>query len=278
MSGYRLKVRSVGESLQGTGWRAAMGVSLAIVLGLADNCSWAGPAGTIHYPDLRTLPPSNIGIEYNPVTGQKLLRFSNTIANVGEGPLELIPTNNTATGRTDAYQRLYTHDDSGNWRVVSTDYVGTFVFHPQHNHWHFEDFARYELRDAAPDGAPGNSVLASSDKVSFCITDTEPFDSSLEHAGEATYIPCDATDPQGLSVGWADVYAWDLYGQTLDITGLFDGDYWLVSTADPDNLLNEGGGADETNNVSAIRVQLGSELVWMDDAVPGGALTNAIND
>jgi hypothetical protein len=79
-------------------------------------------------------------------------------------------------------------------------------------------------------------------------------------------------------VGWADVYGWDLYGQTLDITGLFDGDFWLVSTADPDNFLNEGGGTDETNNVSAIRVHLGSELVWMDDAVPGGAFTNALND
>src|SRR5262245_33118342 len=69
---------------------------LGIALCLMSPAALAGPAGTIHYPDLQTLPPTDIGIEYNPVTGQKLLRFSNTIANVGEGPLELIPTNNAA--------------------------------------------------------------------------------------------------------------------------------------------------------------------------------------
>jgi len=270
--------RSAVKGVERTATRAAIGFSLVIALGFVDNFAWAGPADTIHYPDLRTLPPSNIGIEYNPVTGRKLLRFSNTIANAGEGPLELIPTNNATTGTTDAYQRLYSHDDAGNWRVASTVHVGTFVFHPQHEHWHFEDFARYELRDAAPDGSPGSRVLASSDKVSFCAMDSELFDSTLEHAGEAAYVPCNATDPQGISVGWADVYDWDLYGQTLDISGLFDGDYWLVSTADPGNLLDEGGGAAETNNASAVKVHIGSDLVWMDDAVPDGAITNALKD
>ena len=276
MSGYTLL--SIAERLLGSFKRAAVDVFLFISLSLVDNFSWAGPAGTIHYPDLQTLPPSNIGIEYNPGTGQKLLRFSTTIVNVGQGPLELIPTNNAATGKTDAYQRLYTHDDAGNWSVASTVYVGTFVFHPQHNHWHFEDFARYELRDAAPDGSPGSAVLASSEKVSFCVMDTELYNTNLEHAGEAAYIPCTATDPRGISVGWADVYTWDLFGQTLDITGLFDGDYWLVSTADPDNLINEGGGAAEINNTGAVKVHIGSDLVWMDDAVPGGAITDAVND
>src|SRR5436305_265147 len=87
-------------------------------------------------------------------------------------------------------------------------------------------------------GPPG-TVLSSSQKVSFCLTDYAQVNSSLEHSATATYIPCEQTDPQGISVGWADVYDWDLEGQSLDITGLPDGDYWLVSTADPDNLLNE---------------------------------------
>src|SRR5206468_7478605 len=112
--------------------------------------------------------PSDIGIEYDPATGRKLLRFSTTIANLGEGPLEVIPTNNAATGMTDAYQRLYGHDDQGNWFVANTSYVGTFIFHPEHEHWHMEDFARYELHDVAPDGSVGGTVLASSEKVSFC--------------------------------------------------------------------------------------------------------------
>src|SRR5262249_31207706 len=145
--GLRAVAERIGESAR---WMAIAG-SLFINLRIINNVSLAGPAGTIHYPDLQTVPPTDIGIEYNPVTGHKLLRFSNTIVKVGEGPLELVPTNNAATGLTDAYQRLYLHDESGHWSVARTDYVGTFVFHPQHNHWHFEDFARYELRDAAPD-------------------------------------------------------------------------------------------------------------------------------
>ena len=59
-----------------------------------------------------------------------------------------------------------------------------------------------------------------------------------------------------MSVGWADVYTWDLFGQSLDITGLPDGFYWLLSTADPANLLNEGGGAAESNNTAAVKIRL----------------------
>src|ERR1041385_9185045 len=157
-------------------------IFLVLVLGWVTNISFGGPAGAIHYPDLRTLPPSDIGIEYDATTGRKLLRFSNTIANLGEGPMEVIPTNNAATATTDAYQRLYSHDEHDNWQVANTVKVGSFVFHPEHNHWHFEDFARYELHDVAPDGSIGSTVLASSEKVSFCLTDYVAVDSSLEHA------------------------------------------------------------------------------------------------
>ena len=273
-------VRSIGASTKGTVDRAAavLAGSIVIVLGFGMNTSLAGPPGTIHYPDLQTMPPTDVGIEYDRATGHKFLRFSNTIANLGEGPLEVIPTNNAATATTDAYQRLYSHDESGNWYVASTVYVGTFVFHPQHNHWHFEDFARYELHDVAPDGFLGSAVLSSSQKVSFCLTDYALIDSSLEHAAKETYIPCEQTDPQGISVGWADAYVWNLEGQTLDITGLPDGDYWLVSTTDPDDLLNEGGGAFERNNTSSVKVQIASERVWMDDALPAGAIPGTAND
>src|SRR5437867_3600271 len=160
-------VGTVGAIVKGTVGRAVavLAGSIVIAVEFTMNLSFAGPPNTIHYPDLQTLPPSDIGIEYDQATGHKYLRFSNTIANLGEGPLEVIATNNATTGTTDAYQRLYSHDENGNWYVASTVYVGTFVFHPQHNHWHLEDFARYELHDVAPDGSIGSAVLSSSQTV-----------------------------------------------------------------------------------------------------------------
>jgi hypothetical protein len=238
----------------------------------------AGPAGATHYPDVQTLPPSETGIDYDQTTGRKLLRFTVSIANLGEGPLEVMPTNNATTDTTDAYQRLYTHDASGNWRIISSTYVGTFEFHPEHNHWHFDNFARYELRNVASDGSVGDTVLASNHKVSFCIRDDVLVSGSLAHAASSeSYTNCNQTNPQGISVGWADVYPWSLPDQDVDITGIPDGDYWLIATADPDNLLNEGGGAAETNNAGAVKVHIASDLGWFDDGVPAGAITGAYN-
>src|SRR5438309_6025092 len=63
-------------------------------LALAVRVAHANPPGTIHYPDLQTLPPFDIRIQNDTTTHQKLLRFSNAIANLGEGPMDLIPQNN----------------------------------------------------------------------------------------------------------------------------------------------------------------------------------------
>ncbi|MHB8524064.1 MAG: hypothetical protein ACYDH9_25350 [Limisphaerales bacterium] len=118
--------------------RTALVVSVSAALGLVH----AAPPGTIHYPDLVTLAPGEVGIQYSRTTGQKLLRFSNTIANYGEGPLDLIPVNNSTKGTTDAYQILWSHDANNNWHAVSTNYVGTFAYYSNEKSWYFENFAQ----------------------------------------------------------------------------------------------------------------------------------------
>ena len=103
------------------------------------------------------------------------------------------------------------------------------VFHPQHRHWHLEAFASYELRRVT-DG----SVVAASTKVSFCIIDVHR--SSEVFAGSPAspyYTRCDRATTNGLSVGWSDEYQSTLPDQYIVITGVADGDYCLVSTADP---------------------------------------------
>jgi len=151
--------------------------------------------------------------------------------------------------------------------------VGTFVFHPAHDHWHFENFARYELHNLSADGSVGGNVYASADKVSFCLIDEVSF--LPKPRSLPAYSGCNQIQPQGISVGWVDVYPSSLPDQNLDVTRIPEGDYWLVSTADPDNLINEGGGPSENNNTAAVRVHIGRDIVWLDDSLPELATSGA---
>jgi len=237
--------------------RIALVLTLALVAAALSGfaaAAQAGDPGTAHLPDLVTRPPSDVRIQRDKATGVKVLRFSNTVGNLGSGRLELRPVHNAITGTTDAYQRVYTHDAAGNWSLQTEFPVGTFQFHESHNHWHFDDFALYELRNVAADGSIGSTVLRSSGKVTFCIIDTVAIDLSLQHASPTRgYASCNQNDIQGLSVGWADTYTWNLPGQSIEISGLPSGDYWLVSTADPDGLISE---TNDANNSGAVKITI----------------------
>jgi hypothetical protein len=128
--------------------------------------------------------------------------------------------------------------------------VGCFVFHAAHDHWHFEDFARYELHARTRDGA----LVASTEKVSFCVLDNILAFPNVPGARARPYYgECHRSSTVGLSVGWGDIYTQELQGQALDITGLARGRYCLVSTADPDARITE---SDDTDNVRALRLRI----------------------
>jgi hypothetical protein len=207
----------------------------------------ADPAGAPHLPDLQTLVPTHLQVQ---VTGStKLLRLTNTVANLGDGPLEVRPQNDAGSKTTVAIQRIYTHNKAGTWSLAAEKEVGTFVFHPAHNHWHLEGFARYDLLNR------NSKVVRSSRKVSFCLVDSTAVpSSSLPHAAAVRrYTTCSKDAVQGISVGWGDIYSWKLAGQSVNITRLANGRYRLRSTADPFNRIQE---TDDTNNASVIRFKL----------------------
>jgi hypothetical protein len=236
--------------------RATLGVAWIAVAGLLGLGSVAqgGDAGTVHYPDLVTQTPAGVKIVSVKATGKKLLKFSNGVSNIGDGRFELRPQHNG--GITVAYQRLFTHDADGDWALHSEVPVGVFEYHPDHNHWHFGGFARYELRDVAPGGGIGRHVVASSDKVSWCMVDTLAANLGLEHATPTRwYVSCGDSVMQGISVGWTDIYGSNLPDQNIDITHVQTGTYWLVSTTDPDDWVAE---TNETNNSAAVLVTIRS--------------------
>ena len=107
-----------------------------------------------------------------------------------------------------------------------------------------------------PDDGVG-SVIAQSEKTSFCIVDLEVYDRDLAGPDvRAEFRRCSGTI-QGLSLGWIDVYDKDIPGQHIDITGLPEGQYWLESEVDPDDVIRE---VDETNNILRVKVTVGDPV------------------
>jgi hypothetical protein len=209
----------------------------------------SNPIGQV-LPDLKiwvnaTTPISLYDAQIKVVSGETRLRFSNAAVNVGAGALEMFGVVDNR-GEQPAYQRIY-HED-GNYEDVL---VGVFVFagHEDHNHFHFQDFAVYRLRQVTSGDGVG-PVLATSDKISFCITDSDEYDGTLPNAPSSHVYDCDR---QGMSVGWGDRYGRSTEGQWIVINGVADGNYWLESEVNPDRLLFE---TRYDNNSDRIKISI----------------------
>ena len=228
--------------------------------------------GAVHLPDLRTLTPSDFVMDIDG-DGRRLLRFGNTIWNSGDGPLELRPRHDQTADVTYALQQLFSHDETGDFQVIGEREAGVFEFHEEHDHWHFSDFALYSLVKAAADGSMSSEVVAVSDKISFCMFDQYAIGPNLEHAapsvhytGQQCYTTGGRDAPQGYSVGWGDEYAWNFPGQSIDVTAMPDGKYWLRSIADPSDLVDE---TDELNNGAAVPILLRNDRVSTVTSITG---------
>ena len=224
-------------------------VALALVAGsalgalvLADlRDGGQATASTALLPDLRAQPAGRLQIVgSNP----KLLNFDTTTSNYGDGPLHLVGgATDSQTGTQEVNQWVFNDDGS------HAEYLaGEFVWHPAHNHTHFGDYATYILDPVTPGTADRIA-----NKTTFCIIDTTQITPPLPGSpSTAQYQFCGA-DYQGMSRGWGDTYNRELAGQTIDITGLPNGDYYLTMEVDPDNRIQE---LNDTNNTNTIVVRI----------------------
>jgi len=216
-------------------------------------------------PNLRALPPADLSVVANVDTGNPELRFSATSWNSGAGPLEL-RAGATGPAGQDVYQRVYDATAS------PVDYLaGTFVWHPEHFHFHFQEYALYTLR---PVDAPGASKREAY-KTSFCVMDTAKVDGRLPGAPKkGVYTTC-FDQVQGMSVGWGDTYGAHLAGQAIDLTGNPDGLYELTVDFDPANRLLE---TNDTDNRACLLLRIGVaartvQTVGACGSVPGSSVT-----
>jgi hypothetical protein len=129
---------------------------------------------------------------------RRLLRFTVTTPNVGDADVFI------GDPRTHI-------DPNGDGNYADSD--GLFNFAPCHHHFHFNNYATYELFPVNPNGTLGPAVKAR--KRGFCMIDTTPYTSSTP-AKEKVYYSCgtpESAGNQGISTGWADTYVKQLAGQ-----------------------------------------------------------------
>jgi hypothetical protein len=155
----------------------------------------------------------------------------------------------------DAYQYFY----NSRGQQVGSAPTGTLEFDHRtgHNHWHFTDFATYQLLDA------NQQLAVRSGKEAFCLAPTDPIDLLVRSAewrpsstGLATACGGESALAirEALPVGWGDTYIQSLPGQSFDITDLPNGTYYIEVVANPENKLFE---ASTSNNTSLRKVILG---------------------
>ncbi len=203
-------------------------------------------------PDLVALPAWHIATSHAK-TKADYLTFGATVWVGGNGPLDVEGFRSHGSPVMQAYQYF--------WRgkyLVGRVRAGTMGFDSQqgHNHWHFEQFARYTLLNST------RSVAVTSHKVGFCILPSDEIDLLLPRA---VWQPS-LTSPAGqcgsptslwvaeeMPVGWGDTY-YQVAGQSFDITHVPNGTYYIQVIANPLRVLHETTTRDD---VSVRKVILG---------------------
>lgn len=196
-------------------------------------------------PDLRPLPAWSVDVWDR--GDRDYLSFSATIWDAGPVPMTVEGFRDLSDNTMDAYQYFY---DNG--QVVGRVQNGNLKYDekPEHDHWHFMQFARYTLVD------PSMTEVLRDRKQGFCLVPTdgidflaggvdwqtqqESLDGSVCGGSEDVWVR------ETLPVGFGDTY-----GQGFEITDIPNGHYFIRIEADPAGRLIEN---DDTNNVTLREV------------------------
>ncbi len=158
-----------------------------------------------------------------PTGTHRTLRFSVLIDNVGDADLYV--------GDPLAHM-----DPNGDGNFADQD--GLFEFASCHAHFHFRNYAKYELLPVRADGSVGPAVQAR--KRGFCMLDTTPSVSDASPPKARYYLNCGNLTihgNQGISTGFGDMYVKQLPGQLFLLSDPNEpvppGKYVIRITANP---------------------------------------------
>jgi Lysyl oxidase len=217
-------------------------------------------AATDVLPDLRTRGLTDFRIQVTS-TGEKRLRFTTQIANLGPGPFEVYAKRpNIDTANMTVFQRV--HNTAGDYRSIPVTGTHAFYSGDGHNHWHIFKLQEFEIRKLNADGTEG-PIAGSGAKTGFCFYDNTVYNLSLPNARQSPRYKGCGTESSlsikiGISVGWADTYGASLAYQWIKINGLPDGNYKVRIRTDPKNWFAE---AVESNNSISTTVKITGNTV-----------------
>ncbi|MBL7939080.1 MAG: hypothetical protein JNL43_06965 [Flavobacteriales bacterium] len=236
------------------------------------------------------------------------LRVSGSTPNIGKGNLEVrgvtdggfraficgTDTNIVAAGqqsytcpqgqtpRQVLYQRIY--HKNGSAMTYTDKKTGTMTYHPNHGHYHVDDWTTMTLRIQDPSEPLPTKwpIVATGAKIGFCLMDyydcwsssapghcrtAQGITGSGSQLNTTAQFPnnglyrgysCGA-DYQGISTGRTDVYSESLEGMWINLMpNLCDSNYWIVAEVDPTNVFQE---ENEENNWAAIPFRLALQRV-----------------
>ena len=257
----------------------------------------AAHAATLLYPNMRTLQPRELRFDRTDVSADShgdlhnVLRFSNTVYNTGEGPVEIRATINPRLSPPSgpAYQRIY--DDQGGHVDIPLS-GSTLYYHPVHVHYHFDHWGGYELwtKTAYDAWVASGETVGRPDlvgqKTTSCVEDEEFVTSVFSAVWPSAYPPAACMPDrnnviaQGLSSGWGDTYDYYRFEQWIDLGQgtLADGTYVLRSVSDPQNIVYESpskadGSREGSDDNSAITTFTVSRGQIVDSDAPSGTVT-----
>lgn len=225
-------------------------------------------------PDLISVVPQQLGLQN--AHQREILRFSNSIANLGKGMWWLkpeFPGSSDINQVQSAYQLYAATTTLSNKKGPATPDAlgkckkGDFEYHPSHHHWHINNVAEFKVcetgdflhqksRETPDKCTPILFGTAASVKVTYCLIDWYKLGENT-HTSDATrnFTEC-ATSFQGVSPGWVDQYHQSTPDQQLDITGIPAGEYYVVTTSNHNYIFDE---SDKSNNTSWLKIQVSRE-------------------
>lgn len=183
------------------------------------------------------------------LNSRKILKFSASFVNKGKRQFELIGDPNVkGDGYRNVYQRTIKDDGSFQDKIV-----GNFEWHEAHDHYHYGDFAEYVFGPVKLALSNSKAPLAIRQKTTFCLRDNELAMPDLEGAPvNKGFVGCNQTR-QGVSVGWTDIYKYDLPDQYIDVHDMPAGTYQLSFFLDSNQRFSE---ESKENNISTVFFEL----------------------